>query len=142
MVIQRWQTVLLLLAVALMCVFCFTPFATVPAPDMLAAGATDIFVKDAPAFMVLNITVTVLLFAAIFMYKNLRRQMKVTMFSIALVAASIVSGCLVLYVGMPDATPVFTGGLPLLVAVLVLALLAYRFMGRDRKLLSSYDRLR
>ena len=43
---------------------------------------------------------------------------------------------------MPDAQPVLLGGIMLLVVVLVLALFAYRFMGRDRKLLSSYDRLR
>lgn len=142
MVIQRLQTLLLLIAVVLMAVFCLTPFATVPAADAAAAGPTSVFVKDAPVFMVLNITIALLLFLAIFMFKNLRRQMTVTLLSIVLVAASIVTGCFVLYVGMPDATPVLFGGIVLLGVVLVLALFAYRCMGRDRKLLSSYDRLR
>ncbi len=92
--------------------------------------------------MILNVTIALLLFLAIFMFKNLRRQMTVTLLSIVLIASSIVAGCFVLYVGMPDAQPVLLGGIMLLVVVLVLALFAYRFMGRDRKLLSSYDRLR
>ena len=142
MVIQRWQTLLLLIAVALMCVFCLTPFATIPETENLAAAPTQLFVKDAPVFMILNVTIALLLFLAIFMFKNLRRQMTVTLLSIVLIASSIVAGCFVLYVGMPDAQQVLLGGIMLLVVVLVLALFAYRFMGRDRKLLSSYDRLR
>ena len=68
MVIQRWQTLLLLIAVALMCVFCLTPFATIPETENLAAAPTQLFVKDAPVFMILNVTIALLLFLAILSY--------------------------------------------------------------------------
>lgn len=140
MVIQRWQTLILLLAVALMCVFFMTPFAVENASN--AEASREVFVTEAPVFMIINIVIAVLLFIAIFLYKNLRRQMTVTLVSIVLIAASIVSCGFILYAGMPDAAPVWLGGVSLLIVTLVLALAAYRFMGRDRKLLSSYDRLR
>lgn len=142
MVIQRWQSLLLLIAVALMCVFCLTPFATVPAGEAVENGVSEIFIKDAPVFMVLNIVIAVLLFISIFLFKDLKRQRTVTLISIVLLAASLVTCGFILYVGMPDANVIWFGGVSLLVVCLILALFAYRFMGRDLRLLRSYDRLR
>lgn len=142
MVIQRWQSLLLLIAVVLMCVFCATPFATVPAAETVGGEVTEVFVKDAPVFMIINILIAVLLFISIFLYKDLKRQMTVTLASIVLIAASIVTCGFILYVGMPDATLIWFGGVTLLVVSLILAVFAYRFMRRDRNLLRSYDRLR
>ena len=103
---------------------------------------SPVFVKDAPVFMVLNILIAVLLFIGIFLFKNIRRQMTVTLASMVLICASIVTFGFVLYVGMPGAHIVWTGGVLLLVAALIAALFAYRGMKKDKKLLSSYDRLR
>lgn len=142
MVIQRWQSLLLLIAVVLMSVFCATPFATLPASETVGGEVTEVFVKDAPVFMIINILIAVLLFISIFLYKDLKRQMTVTLASIVLIAASIVTCGFILYVGMPDATMIWFGGVTLLVVSLILAVFAYRFMRRDRNLLRSYDRLR
>lgn len=139
MVIQRWQTLLLLLAVILMCIFCATPYAHVSA---LETEAAPVYVYDAPVFLTINAVIAALLFIAIFMYKNLRRQMTVTLISMVLICASAVTAGFIIYRAMPDATLVWTGGVILLFASLVCALAAYRLMRRDRNLLRSYDRLR
>lgn len=140
MVIQRWQSVLLLFAVVLMCVFCATPYATRTAVE--SAELTQVFVSDAPVYLVLNIAITALLFISIFLYKNLKFQMKVTLISIVLIAASIVTCGIMLYASMPDATLIWTGGVLLLLAALICAIFALRFMRKDHNLLRSYDRLR
>lgn len=141
MVIQRIQTLFLLLAVVFMAMFCLTPFATLDCAESAESWA-PVFVKDAPVFMVLNLVIAVLLFLGIFMFKNLRQQMKVTLVSIVLICASIVTFGFVLFVGMPGAHIIWTGGVLLLVAALICALFAYRGMKKDHKLLTSYDRLR
>ena len=140
MVIQRWQTLLRLIAVALMCVFCCTPWAYRAAEGTLEA--IPVLVSDAPVLLVINIVIAALLFLSIFMFNNLKRQMTVTILSMVLICASIVTCGLMLYVAYPGASLVWTGGVLLLLAALVCALFAYRFMKKDRKLLSSYDRLR
>lgn len=138
MVIQRIQTLMLLIAVVMMAVFCFTPYATLAADS----APTAVYVKDAPVFLILNIVIAVLLFLIIFMYKDLRRQMRMTVLALILICASIVTCGFIMAVVLTDATPVLLGGVSLLVLALLFGLLAYRGMSRDRRLLSSADRLR
>ena len=139
MQIQRIQTLLLLIAVALMCIFCLTPFAQSTAVD---GTATSVFVKDTPVLLIVNVCIAVLLLLNIFMYRNLRRQMTLTLVSILLLAGSAVACGFVVTVGMPGAQLIWTGGVLLLVAALILAVFAYRGMRGDKRKLASYDRLR
>ncbi len=138
MVIQRWQNLLLLIAVILMCIFCLTPYAT----RVTEGGNEAIYASDAPVFLVINIVIAALLFIGIFFFKNLKRQMTVTILSIVLLCASIITCGFMLYKAMPDADLVWTGGVALLIVTLICAMAAYRFMRKDRNLLRSYDRLR
>ncbi|MDE5661295.1 MAG: DUF4293 family protein [Muribaculaceae bacterium] len=138
MVIQRWQNLLLLIAVVLMCVFCSTPYAI----DRAAETPAEVYVSDAPVFLVINLVIAALLVIAIFLFRDLRRQMTVTLITIVLVCASIVTCGFIMYAYMPDAELIWTGGVLLLIASLVCAGAAYRFMSKDRALLRSYDRLR
>ncbi len=139
MVIQRWQTVLLALAVIVMAIFCSTPFATVSAT---AEQVESVYLKDAPVLMIVSILIGVVLFMSIFMYKDLKRQMTMTLVSMVLLVAAIVTGIFIVYYAMPDAKLVILGGITLLVVTFILALGAYTMMNRDRKLLDSYNRLR
>lgn len=140
MQIQRIQTLFLLLAVVVMCTFCLTPFATSAAA---ADGtATHVFVKDTPVLLVLNACIAVLLLLNIFMYRNLRRQMTLTLISIVLLAGSAVACGFVVTVGMPGSSLIWGGGVMLLLVALLLAVFAYRGMSNDRRKLASYDRLR
>lgn len=141
MVIQRWQSLFLLTACVLMCVLCLTPFAQITAAEA-AIAPTELFVKDAPVFMILNIVIAALLFIAIFLFKNLRLQMRVTVITIVLICASAVTGGFIVYGSMPDAEIIWTGGVLLLALALVFAVFALRFMKKDHRRLRSYDRLR
>lgn len=140
MQIQRIQTLMLLIAAVFVALFCFTPFAShIPTEN---AEVVKIFAKDAPVLLVLNLLIAVLLIIVIFMYKNLRQQMRMTILSMVLICASIVTSGFIIFAGFDNATPVLFGGLLLLIVALVFALLAYRGMSRDSNLLRSMDRLR
>lgn len=130
---------MLALAVIVMAIFCSTPFATVSAT---AEQVESVYLKDAPVLMIVSILIGVVLFLSIFMYKDLKRQMTMTLVSMVLLVAAIVTGIFIVYYAMPDARLVIFGGVTLLVVTFVLALGAYSMMNRDRKLLDSYNRLR
>ncbi len=141
MVIQRIQTLLLLIAAILVAVFCMTPIATEAAVGVETVAVKH-FISEAPVLLIVNILIAVLLVITIFMYKNLRQQMKVTLLCIVLIAASIVSSIFVLYNQWPGAEFFWFGGILLLGVSLIFALAAYRGMNKDHKLLRSMDRLR
>ena len=130
---------MLALAVIVMAIFCSTPFATVSAT---AEQVESVYLKDAPVLMIVSILIGVVLFMSIFMYKDLKRQMTMTLVSMVLLVAAIVTGIFIVYYAMPDAKLVILGGITLLVVTFILALGAYTMMNRDRKLLDSYNRLR
>ncbi len=139
MQIQRIQTLMLLIAAIFMAVFCFTPFASIQAGN---AAAQAIYAKDAPVLLVVNILIAVLLVLSIFLYKDLRRQMKLTILSMVLICVSIVTSFFYIYAGFEGATPILFGGVMLLVLAVIFALLALRGMRHDHHLLRSVDRLR
>lgn len=139
MVIQRWQTLLLLIAVVLMGCLNFVPVARIPGE---AGAAEPFFTTDAPVLMIVSILVAVLLFISIFMFKNLKQQMKVTILSILLMCVLLVGGIFVLFRTAPDAEIEWAGATLLLCCSVILALAAWRLMKKDYRLLRSADRLR
>lgn len=142
MVIQRWQSVFLLLAAIFMALFTFTSFASVTGAD---AAAVDISPKDFPVYLVLNLLTTTLLLISIFLYRNLKLQKKVTKLSILLLFGSAVTGAVLMYgpnAPEGDVAPVVAGGVLLLVGAIVFAILALRGIKKDQNTLASYDRLR
>lgn len=139
MQIQRIQTLFLLIAAILVGVFCCVPFASI---DTAEVANRAVYAKDAPVLLVCNIAVAAILLIVIFMYRNLRQQMRVTLLSIVLLCASIVTSGFIIYVGFDNAAPVLFGGVLLLVLALVFAIAAYRAMRHDHNLLRSADRLR
>lgn len=140
MVIQRWQSLFLLIAAVLMAVATFySPLAQSVAAD---GTPTAIFMKDAPILVIVGSLVTALLCLSIFMYKNLRRQMLMTLLSIVLICVVAVTGAFILFRQDALAGIEWSGAVLLLLAAVVLAIAAYRFMRRDHNLLRSADRLR
>lgn len=141
MVIQRWQSVLLLIAAICMALFCFTPFASFS--DPASANSVSLITPcDFMVFLVLNLTIATLLFISIFLYRNLKRQLTVTLLSILLIAVSAVTGIFIVYGRLEGGRIELWGGVLLLILALVAALWAYRKIQGDRKLLASMDRLR
>ena len=139
MQIQRIQTLFLLIAVVLMAIFCFTPFAETVLGD---GTVSKVFAKDAPVLLVVNACIAILLFVNIFMYKNLRQQIRITLLSIMLMVCSTATCFIVATTGMADTQLIWTGGVVLVLVALVFAIAAYRYMLRDKRKLASYDRLR
>lgn len=133
---------MLLIAAILTAIFCFVPYAIYTPAELTSDSMTPVFVKDTPALMILNLVLVALLIFTIFCYKNLKQQMRMTIIGIVLICASMVTTGFIIYGTLPNATPVLLGGVSLLVIALVFALLAYRGMSRDRKLLASLDRIR
>lgn len=141
MVIQRWQSVLLFVSALCMAIFCFTPFALIN--DALGVNSiSTVAPRDFTVYFVLNLTIALLLFVTIFLYKNLRRQRMVTLVAILLIIVSAVTGLLLACVQCDGGQVMLFGGGLLLVAALLTAIMAYRCMGKDLKLLTSMDRIR
>lgn len=137
MMIQRIQTVYLLIATVLAGFFCCSSFGTFKAEEAMVS----MYPKDFPVMLIVGLLVAVLLFISIFLYKDLRRQKTVTLVSMLLIVVLEVTGCFILF-GGEGAMIEWTGGAVLLIGALVFALLAYRGMSRDQKLLRDSDRIR
>lgn len=148
--IQRSQTLYLLLAIALMVAFLFMPFGYTVLDD----AATGQYVEKplkALTFVGLIIPVALSLLTmviAIFTFRRIPVQQ-----AMVIVAALFIGACVgvvvyVLTAGLADTDPeiatrtVWGGGGLLLVAAWLALWAAYRGMAHDRKLLRSYDRLR
>lgn len=133
MVIQRWQSLYLLIASIFMGLFCYLPMASV--------ANSEISVYNYPVYLTLNILIALLLIISIFLYKNLARQKTVVKICMMLNVASIITGVLIMY-NMWSEVIEWNGPVLLVVAVLAITLGAYRHIVADERLLKSYDRIR
>jgi len=105
------------------------------------AGANEILLSDTPVLLVVDILVCILLLISIFTFKNLRLQKKITLLSAVLMVGLGVGVGIYLYRNAPCASLEFFGGMTFLVPAVIFALLAYRGMTHDQKLLRNSDRL-
>ena len=130
MVIQRWQSVLLFLSSVLSAWLCHAPFAQ-------AEGAS-IYLSAQPVLLVINVLVAVMSLITIFLFKDLRLQMRVTTVNISVILALIIGIAVSVH---SNALDLAWGG-ALAIASLVCTYAALRLERRDYKLLRSSDRLR
>lgn len=141
MVIQRWQTVFLFLAALVVVIFTLVPFANITTDEGLLQLRPAHFV----GWMTLNVVIALLLFIAIFLYRNIKFQKKVTLISIVMIVVSAVTGGLCLYgpqVSFKEVDIIWGGGIVLLLLAALLAIWAYRRMTADQRLLSDSSRIR
>lgn len=150
MVIQRIQSVYLLIAVILMAVFAFFPALTFElggrefvygALEAGKVGATHID----PLMLMLVVLISLLAFIDIFLYKNLQRQMTVCFVDIIIGLAMLVAICIVaVYQSTQHQGLVVAPQWYLLLPVLsiVFLMMAHKAMSRDKKKLLDADRLR
>ena len=139
MVIQRWQSVFLLLAAVFMGAYSFLPAATLyDSPDIIT-----VFPIDFPGNFIGNIIIALFLLVTIFMYRHTRLQRRMAITAIILIVISAATGLFA--IGPLHGTePKITFGfsacfLPL---ALILTHMAYRRILAYEKMLRSYDRLR
>lgn len=146
MMIQRWQSVWLLLAAFCVAVFCFLPIACLSFEDPAAIAddsATMLFPRQNIVFWIVCMVVALLLIINIFLYRDTRRQKLVTVLSMCLIAVLAACACLMgCQFGAPGATVEWLGSILLLPGAFIFALLAYRGIRHDENLLKAADRLR
>ena len=133
MVIQRIQTLWLLISAILMAVFSFTPFGTV--------GETSLCACQVPAVMVIALVTAVLTLVDIFLFKNLNLQIRVAQMCILLAFATVATALISIYVTF-EGSANWMGGVTLPILAVVLCFRAVQGMKHDRSLLHSSDRLR
>lgn len=133
MVIQRWQSLYLLVASVMMGFYCFLPMANTAEGVMYAYNIKP--------YLVVNVLIALLLFISIFLYRNLSKQKTVVKVNLLLMVISAVSGGLIVY-NYGGATINLSGAVLLILASIVITILAYTRILSDEKLLKSYDRIR
>lgn len=153
MVIQRWQSVFLLIAAIAMALFCFMPTVNFITADSIytmtscgISAADGSCVQCSMVYFIVNCLIALLTFIIIFLFKDLKRQMKMTVISMLLTIASIATFAILTKMAATDlaasSTELLYGKLALPIITLLGQWLAYRGMARDRKKLASYDRIR
>ena len=149
MVIQRIQTVYLLIDVILMVVFAFFPALTFELGDKtvlygaLESGRAGVMHIN-PLLLTLVILISLLALIDVFLYKNLQRQMTVCFVDIIIGIAMLIAICIqAFYVGNRDGWIVsWQWYLILPVLSIIFLMMAHKSMSRDKKKLLDADRLR
>lgn len=152
MVIQRIQSLLLLLAAIAVALFIFIPYGYW---DAAVAGKAPQFgplvAKAQPALLIPSIIAIILIVVSIFLYKKMPLQKSLVALSGLVVTAT---ACVVVYMltrSYVDVTavaddvtikPLWGLSGALLIAALVALVAAHRCISSDQRLLRSYDRLR
>ena len=135
MVIQRWQSVLLLISAIFVALAGILPYA-------VTANGVDVCAVQTPVLLCVDILVALLLLIDIFLYRNLRYQMKVTRLALGLIVVLEAAIAAYTCAGLEGATISIIGGIVMPVLALISAFVALRLMFRDYLLLRSADRLR
>lgn len=155
MVIQRWQSLLLFVAAAVMACFTFIPFAQVTTTDYTltltglgfhqAGIPTD---GDAPLvihtwyFFILSLTTIVLLLLDIFLFKNLRLQMRVCLVALLFIVADACVGGLLGFCAIEGGQIWWKTTIMCPFIAIFSTIFAYYRMRYDFSLLKAADRLR
>ncbi|MCM1449789.1 MAG: DUF4293 domain-containing protein [Clostridiales bacterium] len=141
MVIQRLQSLYLLLAIIAMTLVFYLPFGLIiDATD--PATTVELVTLDYPILLVLNSLITLLLLIDIFLFKNLSFQRLVAAVCILLIIASAATTFIILS-NIGDMWKIAWAGAPVALLFALFLTIAARYrMGKDLKLLRSYDRLR
>lgn len=144
MVIQRWQSLFLFIAVVLMGIFSVSTLATITSPT---GAYTEVAFQayDEWGYFLLNIVTTILVLLSIFLFKQTSVQRTIVLVSMLLMVISAVCGLWIFFDLMGqnqgETVKLSLSGI-LLCCSFVLCLLAYIFISKDEKLLRSYDRIR
>ncbi len=135
MVIQRWQSVLLLISAIFVALAGILPYA-------VTANGVDLCAVQTPVLLCVDILVALLLLIDIFLYRNLRYQMKVTRLALGLIVVLEAAIAAYTCAGLEGATISIIGGIVMPMLALISSFVALRLMHRDYRLLRSADRLR
>jgi hypothetical protein len=143
--IQRIQTVFLLIAAIAIGTLGMIPFATssVLTSSLFADGSYSVF--DSILLEVLGATSVLLILATIFLYRNRKTQIKAAYGAVLLIVVFLVMAYLSLTnAGFSVSDPSIRKGVGMLMPVIAIVciLAANRYIRKDENLVKSMDRLR
>lgn len=155
MIIQRWQSVLLFIAAAVMACFTFFSLGQITTTDItFNFMSLGFYPEGNPTdgshpevvhtwyFFMLNITCLVILLLDIFLYRNLNLQKRVCLIGLLFtVASACVAGCLG-YTAVPGGYMGWSSVALCPFIAFVAIVLAYNRINADQRLLKAADRLR
>lgn len=155
MVIQRWQSVLLFIAAAVMACFTFIPFGTVTTPDYTfnltglgfyeqgdPTNGEPLMVIHTWYFFMLLLTTIVILILDIFLFRNIRLQQRICLVAILFITAACCVAGLLGFRGIEGGSIWWKTTIICPIIALLSSILAYYRMAQDYSLLKSADRLR
>jgi hypothetical protein len=148
--IQRIQTIFLILGIGLAIAFWFIPFGYAPILDTVTHQSALQAMKgiDFIGLIIPNAVSILLMLITIFTYKNYKIQKLFGILAGLSIVVTIGVVCYAVispYVGSdPDVTiaTVWGGGGLFLVAALIADIAAYNYICKDQRLIRSYDRIR
>lgn len=136
--IQRIQTVYLLLVVVAIVAFIFVPFGGIEIEGVQGI----LIIKEIVHFLVMSLGIGIIALAAIFMFNNRKLQMRIVFINILItliLIGTFIYG-LIAHVGLNKYT--FGAGAVFPIFILFFNVLAYNGIKSDDKLVKSMDRLR
>lgn len=155
MVIQRWQSVLLFIAAAVMACFTFIPFGVVTTQDYtFNLSGLGFYEQGQPTdgavpmvihtwyFFILSITTIVLLLIDIFLFKNLKLQQRICMVCVLFIVADCCVAGLLGFCAIEGGSIWWKTNIILPFIALFSTVFAYYRMAQDYSLLKASDRLR
>lgn len=156
MVIQRWQSVLLLIATVMMCLFSFLSLGQAQLPNFTldfsalgfsiegesTQGAPSGYLLHTIPFFAVSLLSAVVSFLAIFMFKNFKLQKQLCYFAIFFIVAACCMGAVYGYQGVPGAEVSWSSVVIAPVVALVAVIAALRCIKGDERKLRSIDRIR
>jgi phosphoglycerol transferase MdoB-like AlkP superfamily enzyme len=148
MVLQRLQTVYFLISIILMVVFAFFPTLSITLNDgsVYILGVLDSGTKGMmrPDFLLatMDALIVLLTVVAVFKYKNLKSQLRLSAIVISLTLAMVLSIGIIAFTQRSAGDVSLTPYYSMLGFALLFDVLAYRGIAKDKKLLSDSARIR
>lgn len=156
MVIQRWQSVLLFIAVVVMAAFTFVSLGQVQLPDYSlnlttlgfyiegepTGGAMSGFYMHTWPFFIVSLMTVLLPLITIFLFKNLPLQKTLCLIEVLFLMAVCVIGCGYGYYAIPDASVSWSSMIVAPLIAFIAVAMAYGRINSDQKKLRSAYRFR
>ncbi len=140
MVIQRFQSLILLLSAVVMGIFSFAPLANLTSDDAIQLTAMGMQSEQTIYLFIISLLTTILPAINIFMYKNLSLQKKICWINVMiLLCVSIISLAKIYFSELAfEVSPIAFAP----ICAIILLIIAVKLIKNDENKLKSYDRLR
>ncbi len=156
MVIQRWQSVLLLVAAAVMTVFTFSSLGQVQGADFTYNMRTlGLYIEGEPVqgapsglfihtwyFFALSLLSAIVALLSIFMFKNTGLQKRLCLINILFMVALYAIGAVIGYTAIPDSTIGWSTAVICPLLGIISTIMAYNRISSDVRKIRSADRIR